>query len=174
MLNDQTAGFTEEELLEHILALRRFAKSFHASPSDIDDLVQETLAKAIAFSKRFERGTQLPSWLFTIMRNTFCSKFNISKRERVGFGGLGRVGGHPGRELEVAISTMLRHFRSVFDLVVIQGASYEAAASQFGVPIGTIKSRVNRARSHLVEDEIFIAMELQRRDRACHAGCGRT
>lgn len=158
MHNDRTAGFTEAELLEQIPALRCFAGRFHSSATDVDDLVQETLVKAIISSERFERGTRLRSWLFTIMRNTFCTKFRISKRERVG--GLddwAESAATPptqdwevrGRELEVAISTLPENFRAVFNLVIIEGASYEAAADQFGVPIGTIKSRVNRARCHL-------------------------
>lgn len=77
-------GFTEYELLEHLPALRNFARRFHSSPSDVDDLVQETSLKAIANADKFQRGTQLRSWLFTIMRNTFCTKFGLTKREDVG------------------------------------------------------------------------------------------
>ncbi|QKK20438.1 sigma-70 family RNA polymerase sigma factor [Rhizobium indicum] len=158
MLNDDRPGFTDAELLDNMPALRSFARRFHSSASDIDDLVQETLAKAIAHSGKFQPGTRLRSWLFTIMRNTFCSKFKISKRERVGGiedsaasaslppSQIWEVRGH---ELEVAISTLPDNYRTAVDLVLIQGVSYEAAADRCGVPIGTIKSRVNRGRHHL-------------------------
>ena len=70
--NDQT-GFAEIELLEHLPALRNFARRFHSSPTDVDDLVQETYVKAIANAEKFQQGTRLRSWLFTIMRNKFCT-----------------------------------------------------------------------------------------------------
>ncbi|MBB3302558.1 RNA polymerase sigma-70 factor (ECF subfamily) [Rhizobium sp. BK077] len=153
-------SFTEAELLENMPALRSFAKRFNSSTSDIDDLVQETLAKAIAHSGNYQRGTQLRSWLFTIMRNTFCSKFKISKREQVG--GIddfaawassqpSQIWELRGRELEVAISALPTNYRTAIVLVFVQGVSYETAADRCGVPIGTIKSRINRARYHLTK-----------------------
>ncbi|MBY4593262.1 MULTISPECIES: sigma-70 family RNA polymerase sigma factor [Rhizobium] len=160
MLTNDGPGFTDVELLDNLPALRTFARRFHNSASDIDDLVQETLAKAIAHSGDFRRGTRLRSWLFTIMRNTFCSKFKISKREQVGAieDSAGWASRPPsqiwevrGHELEVALSALPDNYRTVVDLVFIQGVSYEAAADRCGVPIGTIKSRVNRARHHLTK-----------------------
>ncbi len=111
----------------------------------------------MAHSGDFQRGTQVRSWLFTIMRNRFCTKIKMSKREHVGeIDDLAAWVSLPpsqiwevrGRELEVAISTLPDNFRIAVDLVFIQGVSYEAAADQCGVPIGKIKSRVNRARHH--------------------------
>ncbi|RUM05805.1 sigma-70 family RNA polymerase sigma factor [Rhizobium chutanense] len=160
MLSDDRRGFTDAELLDNMAALRSFARRFHSSASDIDDLVQETLAKAIAHSGNFQRGTQLRSWLFTIMRNTFCTKFKVSKREHVGeIDDSAALASLPpsqiwevrGRELEVAISTLPDNYRTAVDLVFVQGVSYEAAAEMCGVPVGTIKSRVNRARRHLTK-----------------------
>ncbi|ARM88243.1 RNA polymerase sigma factor protein [Rhizobium sp. CIAT894] len=160
MPSDDRSGFTDAELLDNMAALRCFARRFHSSASDIDDLVQETLAKAIAHSGNFQRGTQLRSWLFTIMRNTFCTKFKMSKREHVGgIDDSADLASSPpsqiwevrGRELEIAISTLPDNYRTAVDLVFVQGVSYEAAADQCGVPVGTIKSRVNRARHHLTK-----------------------
>jgi RNA polymerase sigma-70 factor (ECF subfamily) len=158
MLDDRATGFTEAELMATLPALQQFARRFHRGASDVDDLVQETLTKAIGSSHRFQRGSNLRSWLFTIMRNTFCTKYKLSRREQVG--GLddcaGEVWSPPtqdwklrAHELERAIDTLPRDFRLVVDLVLIQGMSYELAAERCDVPVGTIKSRVSRARARL-------------------------
>lgn len=155
--NDQT-GFTEIELLEHLPALRNFARRFHASPSDVDDLVQETYLKAIANAQKFQRGTRLRSWLYTIMRNTFCTKFGLTKREDVGFADdtALQVSVPPtqewklrGHELERAISELPEHHRIAIEMIFIDCLTYEDAAQRCGCAIGTMKSRVNRARLQL-------------------------
>ncbi|PZM16442.1 sigma-70 family RNA polymerase sigma factor [Rhizobium tubonense] len=160
MRDDRPNGFTDAELLENLPALESFARRFYRSGNDIDDLVQETLAKAIAHSASFKPGTQLRSWLFTIMRNTFCTKFKISRREQVGgIDDAASWGSSPptqdwevrGQELEKAIHALPEGYRVVVDLVLIQGLSYETAAQRCNVAIGTIKSRVSRARHRLTE-----------------------
>lgn len=151
----------EKELVELIPALRKFARRFYASPNDIDDLVQETLSKALGNADKYESGTRLKSWLFTIMRNTFCTRFASAKREPVGLEDdvEGRVSVQPqqewsirGQELTGAIERLPARFRTAIDLVFIQGVSYEAAALACGCPIGTMKSRVNRAREKLTAE----------------------
>jgi RNA polymerase sigma factor (sigma-70 family) len=151
-------GFTEVELLEHIPAIRNFARRFHSSPTDIDDLVQETLMKALANSDKFRSGTQLRSWLFTIMRNTFCTKFGLSTREPVGSSDdtAMQVTVQPvqewkvrGGEFERALSDLPDHQRKALELVFIDCLSYEEAAGRCGCAMGTMKSRVNRARRSL-------------------------
>ncbi|WP_426232165.1 sigma-70 family RNA polymerase sigma factor [Pararhizobium sp. DWP3-4] len=158
MPTQRTSGFTDAELLDTLPALRAFARRFHKSPSDVEDLVQETLTKAIAHSSSYQHGTQLRSWLFTIMRNTFCTKFKVAKREQVGQveDYAGRASSLPtqdwaimGRELERAITNLPDSHRFVVDLVLVQGLSYEVAAQRCDVPVGTIKSRISRARIQL-------------------------
>lgn len=155
---DRPNGFTDAELLELLPALRCFARRFHKSANDVDDLVQETIARAIAHSGHFQRGTQLRSWLFTIMRNAFCTKFKISKREQVGGVDDSASGAWSppsqdwevrGHELEKAITALPEKYRAVVHLVLIQGFSYELAAERCNVAIGTIKSRISRARERL-------------------------
>jgi RNA polymerase sigma-70 factor (ECF subfamily) len=115
--------------------------------------------KALANLDKFHEGTSLKSWMFTIMRNTFCTKHQVSKRERVGLHDLDyRQAVQPhqewslrGRELETAVATLPTSYRSAFDLVILEGSSYEDAAQRCGCPIGTMKSRVARARQHLAE-----------------------
>jgi RNA polymerase sigma-70 factor (ECF subfamily) len=153
-----TVGFTEPQLLANMQALRSFAWRFHSTRSDVDDLVQETVSKAIANSEKFQRGTKLKAWLFTIMRNTFYTKFGIGKREHVGIADdaasqvsipANQEWTVRGRELEVAISELSKDHRTAIELVFIDCLSYEDAAVRCGCALGTIKSRVNRARLQL-------------------------
>jgi RNA polymerase sigma-70 factor (ECF subfamily) len=92
------------------------------------------------------------------MRNTFCTKFKISKREQVGgVDDSASLASSPpsqdwevrGHELEKAITALPERYRAVVDLVLIQGLSYERAAERCNVAIGTIKSRISRARERL-------------------------
>lgn len=156
--SSKDTGFTEPELLEHLPALRNFARRFHSSPTDVDDLVQETYLKAIANADKFQRGTRLRSWLFTIMRNTFCTKFGLTKREDVGLADdtalqvtvpATQEWKLRGQELEQAISELPDHHRTAIEMIFIDCMSYEDAAQKCGCALGTMKSRVNRARLHL-------------------------
>lgn len=155
---EKNTGFSEKELLGHVQALRNFARRFHSSPSDIDDLVQETLTKALSNAAKFQEGTQLRSWLFTIMRNSFCTKFGLSKREHVGKADDAalQVSVPPvqewkirGRELEVALTNLSADHRKAIEFIFIDCLSYEDAASRCGCALGTMKSRVSRARQML-------------------------
>jgi len=147
------------QIVDVIPALRAFARTFYQNQNDADDLVQETLVRALAHVDHFQEGTRLKSWMFTIMRNTFCTRYRISRREAVGVTECissqesvqpeqeWRLRGH---ELEAACSNLPDKYRSAFEFIFVDGRSYEEAAEHFHCPIGTIKSRVNRARRHLM------------------------
>nr|WP_183863987.1 sigma-70 family RNA polymerase sigma factor [Rhizobium sp. BK399] len=147
------------EIVSLMPALRAFARTFYRNAADADDLVQETLVRALIHLDRYEEGTRLKSWLFTIMRNTFCSCYRVTRREAVGTlecvssresvqpDQEWRIRGH---ELEAACVRLPEKYRGAFEFVFIDGRSYEEAADHFQCPIGTIKSRVNRARQHLM------------------------
>jgi RNA polymerase sigma-70 factor (ECF subfamily) len=150
----------EAELIELIPALRKFARRFYASQTDIDDLVQDTLLKALNNIDKFQQGTRLKSWMFTIMRNSFCTRFGVAKREHVGFDeamtARSVVQPHQewsvrGHELERAISGLPVRYRTAIDMIFIQGISYEEAARRCECPVGTVKSRVNRARERITQ-----------------------
>jgi RNA polymerase sigma-70 factor (ECF subfamily) len=78
-------GFEERELISYLPALHAFSRRFVRSESDADDLVQETVSRALASQHLFRRDTRLKSWLFTIMRNVFLNEIHKTKRERPGF-----------------------------------------------------------------------------------------
>lgn len=147
------------EIVELIPALRAFSRRFHRNSNDADDLVQETLVKALGNIERFEEGTRLKSWLFTIMRNTFCSRFAIARREAPGVSECvadSRVSEASqewtilAQDVSRAYDEMPFYYRDVLDAVAINGQSYEDAAARFNCAVGTVKSRLNRARRHLV------------------------
>lgn len=147
------------EIVESIPALRRFAKTLLRNRSDADDLVQETLVKALANLDKFQPGTNLKSWLFTIMKNTFCTRARLAKRESPGQNEDCRsiaVSTPPKQEwsvrileLELALARLRPDSRAVIELIGIEGQTYEAAAAQLNCAVGTIKSRLSRARAHL-------------------------
>jgi RNA polymerase sigma factor (sigma-70 family) len=148
------------EMVELIPALRAFARTFCHQPSEADDLVQETLVKALANFGQFTPGTKLKSWLFTIMRNAFYTRARRDARERPGAADC--VSNHPSREatqewtirgteIEKALSQLPPQQRQVLMLVAVLGVSYEECAEICGCAIGTIKSRLNRARATMLE-----------------------
>ncbi|MDD7971094.1 sigma-70 family RNA polymerase sigma factor [Roseinatronobacter alkalisoli] len=152
---------TEEEIVSLIPALRAFARSFYANTNDADDLVQETLTKALGKIHQFKPGTKLKSWLFTIMRNTYCTRFKIATREPPGKLDCvaSQVGSPPGqewsirkRELCEAIHRLPRAQREVIVLIGVLGMSYKETADVCACEIGTVKSRLNRARLQLLKD----------------------
>jgi RNA polymerase sigma-70 factor (ECF subfamily) len=144
-----------------IPALRAFARTFCRTPSDADDLVQETLMKALANLDKFEPGTKLKSWLFTIMRNTFYTRAKVLGREAPGLEE--NVSGDTpiaatqetvarAREVQRALEKLPAHYREVLTLVAILGESYEATAEICDCAVGTVKSRLNRARHQILQE----------------------
>jgi RNA polymerase sigma-70 factor (ECF subfamily) len=148
------------ELLAAVPSLRHFALSLARDSSRADDLVQETLLRAWANIDRFEQGTNLNAWLFTILRNQFHTYHRKRHREVADPDGsyaahLISIPEQPGRialsELEVALDRLPPDQREALVLVGIDGLSYDDAANICGVAVGTIKSRVYRARARLAE-----------------------
>lgn len=144
-----------DNLLDHIPALRAYGRSLCGNSVDADDLVQETLIRAVEFSGSYRPGTNLRAWLFTIMRNRFYT--NVRKRSREATGGddcVSMLSSVPalqewhlrGQELVEALNDLPVHYREAIVLVVALGESYQDAARILNCEIGTIKSRVNRAR----------------------------
>lgn len=149
-----------EELVEHIPAMRAFAMSLTRNPALADDMVQDALVKAWTKIESFEAGTNMRAWLFTILRNTYYSHFRKSRREVEDGDGalsanLAQKPDHDGRlqmrDFNTAFATLNEEQKEALVLVGAGGFSYEEAAETCGVKVGTIKSRVNRARARLAE-----------------------
>lgn len=159
-----TAEFRATEfkdgLIREIPNLRAFAASLSGSMQLADDLVQDTLLKAWSNAEKFEPGTSLRAWLFTILRNTFYSSLRKIRREVQDSDGahaatLSVKPAHDGRlamqEFQRAFDKLSPEHREVLILVGASGFSCEEAAEMMGVAIGTVKSRASRARKRLAE-----------------------
>lgn len=151
----------KERVADLIPALRAFARSFTLDPNDGDDLVQETLMRALRSLDSFHPGTSLKSWLFTIMRNTYYTQYR--KRMREGPGAKACVSAQPAmpanqewsaaeREVQAALGRLGEDQRQILVLVAALGFSYEEAAGVMGCAIGTVKSRLSRAREALTRE----------------------
>jgi RNA polymerase sigma-70 factor, ECF subfamily len=147
-------------ILAAIPSLRAFALSLTGRSEQADDLVQDTILRGLANLDRFEPGTNLQAWLFTILRNQFHSIHRKRRREVADPEGLiaARLSCPPeqsGRldfqDLRSALAKLPVEQREAVLLVGAEGLSYEEAASICGVAVGTIKSRVNRARARLAD-----------------------
>ena len=152
-----------DEILLHTPALRAFALSLCHSPDRADDLVQDTLMRAWGHFGSFRPGTQLRSWLFTILRNGFYSDLRKHRREVADPEGafVARLAVGPAHDGAIALGEFLRAFarlspehREVVTLVGALGFSYDEAAHVTGLPVGTVKSRVCRARAILGDNPL--------------------
>jgi RNA polymerase sigma-70 factor, ECF subfamily len=170
-----------EAVLAAVPSLRAFAISLSGNVDRADDLVQETLLRALVNIDSFEPGTNLSAWLFTILRNLFRSEYRKRRREvedgdgtyaeslksqpeqeaRVEF-----------REFRAALSKLPPDQREALILVGASGFSYEEAAGICGCAVGTIKSRVNRARTRLAELMSIESLDDFGPDRATRAVLG--
>jgi RNA polymerase sigma-70 factor (ECF subfamily) len=149
-----------DEVVALIPALRAFAWSLSHNGSDADDLVQDTLIKAWTNRDKFETGTNLRAWLFTILRNTYYTSVLRRRREVRDEQGeyAGALKAAPTQDWSVAMRSLQAALRRLPDehrealiLVGAAGLSYEEAAQICGCALGTIKSRVNRARARLLK-----------------------
>ena len=149
-----------EAMLGAVPSLRAFAISLSGSVDRADDLVQETLLRAIANIDTFEPGTNMSAWLFTILRNLFRSEYRKRRREVEDPDGsyAGSLKTQPDQtghiefqEFRTALAKLPQDQREALILVGASGFSYEDAASICDCAVGTIKSRVNRARRRLAE-----------------------
>src|SRR6187397_1329675 len=148
------------EILATLPTLRAFAVSLCGNVDRADDLVQETVVRAIANIESFEPGTNMPAWLFTILRNLFRSEYRKRRREVEDADGsyADTLKTQPEqtshvefKEFTAALNKLPEDQREALILIGASGFSYEEAAEICGCAVGTIKSRVSRARSRLQE-----------------------
>ena len=160
MANDMSTADPRDAVIEHLPAMRAFAMSLTRNSAQADDLVQDAIVKAWKNFDKFQQGTNLRAWLFTILRNTFYSARRKSKREVADVDGamaatLSEKPSHDGRlamaDFEKCFAQLPDEQREALMLVGASGFSYEEAAETCKVAVGTIKSRVNRGRARLAE-----------------------
>jgi RNA polymerase sigma-70 factor, ECF subfamily len=160
ILRQNVSQGLKDDLVAQIGSLRAFAVSLCGDRERADDLVQETLFKAWNHLDSFHEGTNLKAWLFTILRNTYFSERRKRKREVEDADGsyAARLASRPEQlghmdmqDFQAALTRLPDDQREALVLVGAAGFSYEEAADISGCAVGTIKSRVNRARNRLAD-----------------------
>ena len=145
-----------ENIEQHIPYLRNFARALTRNVVAADDLLQECLTRALLKQHLFAEGTNLRAWLTTIMHNLHVNELRRRGRAEVLFDPSEiptTVVAEPNqdsymmlRAAERALQAMPEKQRLALELVKIEGLSYEEASAQMGLPVGTVKSRANRAQ----------------------------
>lgn len=148
-----------QDVLALAPALKAFAWHLVKQDADAEDLVQQTILRALIGRRHFCPGTNLKSWLFTVLRNSFNSRWRKTCRETLPGGAFFEDVTEPATQegrlwARQALGRMMRELtpahREVLILVPVHGLSYEDAARRCGCSVGTVKSRLNRARAALV------------------------
>jgi RNA polymerase sigma-70 factor (ECF subfamily) len=146
------------QLVALLPRLRRFAYGLTGSIEEGDDLVQTACERALAAADRFERGTRLDSWLYRILQNAWIDGVRRRRRGDVGLDPRqldAYPGGDAAAEAEArltlmdvrrAVAELAPEQRAVLILVSVEGVAYREAAEILGLPIGTVMSRLGRAR----------------------------
>lgn len=150
----------EQQVLELLPRMRRFAIGLAGSPSDGDDLCQMTIERALTRRDQWQEGTRLDSWMYRIMRNIFIDEKRAGSRRRETFvdeeAGFA-VGSDGAQEAQVELSMVDRAMqrlpedqREAVLLVMVEGYSYKEAAGIAECPVGTLNSRLVRGRDALM------------------------
>lgn len=173
----------EREALKHLDALYGAALRLTRSASDAEDLVQDSFVKAYRFYDRFEPGTNMKAWLFRILTNTFINKYRRSTRERrvlegreaepVGEGVMSRAAMRTltdpvseahrriiTAEIQEALDSLPEDYRVMILLADVEELSYKEIATIVGCPIGTVMSRLHRARKKMQRRLLDQAVQL--------------
>lgn len=176
----------EKDLLPHVNALHTFAYHLSYNEEDARDLVQETYLKAYRAIDSYDEGTNAKAWLFKILKNNYINLYRKKSKapRKVDYEDF--VGQHEkeesklsnrvdlrqeiyqdlmGDEVTIAINTLPVDFRTVILLCDIEGFTYEEIAKIIDVPIGTVRSRLHRARNLLKEKLKFYAEKLGYKDK---------
>jgi RNA polymerase sigma-70 factor (ECF subfamily) len=175
-----------DAIVQEIPYLRRYARALTRNAADADELAQTALMRGVANFDRFEQGTNLRGWLLTIVHNAFIDSPRRIKREREAnqsaeermsglFTSSNQMASLQIGELEEALARLPEEQRITLILVALEDMSYEEAAKITGVPVGTVRSRLSRARhavigmiEGLTMDDISPEMAATRRKKAQH------
>lgn len=165
-MSDTTSQSTRRDLYDAILpeipSLRRYARFLTRDPDLADDLLQEALTRAVGAADSFQLGTNIRAWLFTILKNVVRNSVRRGRHSPVQSADFIDTAAHsdpadqPDAHLELtslaaAIDTLPPSFKQVLLLCGVEGFLYEEAATVLDVPIGTVRSRLFRARNLLMK-----------------------
>jgi len=156
---DETIAVGEAELLACVPHLRAFALFLTRNRDRADDLVQDTIVRALTAAHQFRAGTNLKAWMFTILRNHYFGEVRGNRMKTQSLDEPlahrpavppNQIAGLEFRDFQRAFWQLNGEGREVLILVGVSGLSYEEAATICDCPLGTIKSRISRARAELL------------------------
>lgn len=177
----EKASVFDKELMPHVDSMYNFAYRLAFDEDDAKDLVQDTYLKAFRFINSFERGTNAKAWLFRILKNSFINEYRKKSKQpaKVDYNevasyynsGLRRDEGMTdlpletvqhmiGDEITGALNALPVDFRTVIILGDLEDFTYEEIAKILDIPIGTVRSRLHRARNMLRERLLSYAKEM--------------
>jgi len=170
LTKEQKDELFEQEFLPHADALYTFAFHLTYNEEDANDLVQDTYFKSYRFIDSYERGTNAKAWLFKILKNSFINEYRRKAKrpneidyedfiayqdadESVGVGAVDlrteMFQNMVGDEITKAINSLPADFRTVILLCDVEDFTYEEIAKIVDIPVGTVRSRLHRARNML-------------------------
>ena len=177
----EKASIFDTEFMTHVDSMYNFAYRLTFDEDDAKDLVQDTYMKAFRFINSFERGTNAKAWLFRILKNSFINEFRKKSKQpaKVDYNEVESyynsddagenlttdlrvetVQHMIGDEITGALNALPVDFRTVIILSDLEGFTYEEMAKILDIPIGTVRSRLHRARNMLREKLISYAKEM--------------
>lgn len=144
------------DLIEHLPRLRRYARALTGDVARADDLVQDTLERALVKLDLWQPGSDLRAWLFTLMHNLFLNQIRsrrppdsaLDETLEIPVSG-GQMEALGARDIHAALARLPEQQREVMLLVGLEQFGYEEAAQVLGVPVGTVMSRLSRARERM-------------------------
>lgn len=144
------------DLIEHLPRLRRYARALTGDAGRADDLVQDTLERALAKLDLWRPGSDLRAWLFTLMHNLFVNQIRARRPQETALDDApdqpvsgGQLEAMVARDLHAALLRLPDEQREVLLLVGLEQFGYAEAAQVLGVPVGTVMSRLARARERM-------------------------
>lgn len=177
----QKTQIFESEFLPHADALYNFAYKLTHDGDEAGDLVQETFLKSFKYALSYQQGTNAKAWLFRILKNTFINDFRKKSKEpaKVDYNEvesyynsddtdvnvttdlrIDTVKGMMGDEITLALNSLDVDFRTIIILCDLEGFKYDEMAKILDIPIGTVRSRLHRARQMLKEKLKSYASEM--------------
>jgi RNA polymerase sigma-70 factor (ECF subfamily) len=164
-MNEDTLRQVREEMVALLPRLRRFARGLAGVPDQADDLVQAACERALTRIDQWQPGTRLDSWMFRIVQTIWLDERRAVKvrtgegridaemvEDELAFDGGRGLEAHMTYEaVRAAMATLPEDQRAVLVLVCVEGQSYKEAAAALDIPIGTVMSRLARARAGLVK-----------------------
>jgi len=152
-------GTGQSQVLQHIAALRRYARALTSDTNKADDLVQDSLERALQRFHLFQEGTNLKAWLFTIMHNVYVNNVRKSSSEPnfVSYDNLNSAQMDSQdieddvtmRDLKCALTKLPNDQKDILLLVGLEGFGYKEVSTMLDIPLGTVMSRLHRAREKL-------------------------